>query len=194
MSQSLTSDGLPGFAPSPAPPELRRRIGWICHALRIAALVWIGWIVLMILVVWSDKTAVLSAYQRWLLVDLAGVSNASYAAALAVLFVNCAAAAAVAWCIWRLFGTYLQGRVFTVDAALWLRRTGLAGVAAVVVNLLARIVIVAIFTGQLILLPPQGSIVLPQDLLHLIFSLFLLALAHIFKAAAEMAADHAQIV
>jgi hypothetical protein len=42
--------------------------------------------------------------------------------------------------------------------------------------------------------PSWGFFVLPQDLLHLIFAIFVLALAHIFKAAAEMADDHAQIV
>jgi hypothetical protein len=36
--------------------------------------------------------------------------------------------------------------------------------------------------------------ILPQDVLHLIFVIFVLALAHIFKAAAEMADDQAQIV
>jgi len=35
---------------------------------------------------------------------------------------------------------------------------------------------------------------LPQDLLHAIFAVFVFALAHIFKAAAEMAEDQAQIV
>src|SRR5262249_8336732 len=104
------------------------------------------------------------------------------------------ASAPVVFCIWRLVGTYLAGRVFTVDAALWLRRTGIAGVAAIMVAVTARTIVASIITGQPVLVPPRGSFVLPQDLLHLIFSVFVLGLAHIFKAAAEMADDHAQII
>jgi hypothetical protein len=88
----------------------------------------------------------------------------------------------------------LAGRVFTVDAALWLRRTGMAGVAAVCVDVLARPTMLSILAGEFVLRSPRGFLLYPQDLLHLIFAAFVLALAHIFKAAAEMAEDHAQIV
>ena len=92
-------------------------------------------------------------------------------------------------------GTYLAGRVFTRDAALWLRRTGLAGISAVIVSVLVRVVIASILVGRLVPISPRGYYyLLPQDLLHAIFAVFVFALAHIFKAAAEMAEDQAQIV
>jgi hypothetical protein len=123
------------------------------------------------------------------------VSDVRYASALvAALLFTLVAGVPVVICIWRLAGTYLSGRVFSVDAALWLRRTGIAGLAAIVVSILVRALVASIIAGQPVLIPPRGSFVLPQDLLHLIFSIFVLALAHIFKAAAEMAEDHAQIV
>jgi len=194
LSQSVTRDDIASLVPVPAPSVLRRRIGWLCQALRIGAAVWIGWILVVVAIVWGDKAAVLAAYANAFGVDTAGVSNARYAAAVGVVLVSCGGAAMVAVCIWQLATTYLSGRVFTVDATLWLRRIGLAAAAAVVIDVLARLVIVTLFTGHLMLFPPRGFLVLPQDLLHLIIAAFLLALAHVFKAAAEMADDHAQIV
>lgn len=174
--------------------DLRGRIGWICHGLRLAALLWIAWIFVMVLITWSDRPAVLEAYRLWLGIDLTGVSASRYAVAFGLVLADLGAVATVTFCIWQLFGTYLAGRVFTIDAALWLRRTGVATIAAVIIDVLLRLLIVSLLAGQFILVPARGFFVLPQDLLHLIFGLFLLALAHIFKAAAEMAEDHAQIV
>jgi hypothetical protein len=190
MSHAVTHDR------SVAPPgrDLRGRIGWICHGVRIAALVWIAWIVVMVIVAWSDRATILDAYGRLLGVDVSGVSTARYAVAFAIALADLALVAVIVACIWRLFGTYLAGRVFTIDAALWLRRTGAVIIAAVAFDLVARVVIASLFADRLVLMGARGPLVLPQDLLHLIFALFLLALAHIFKAAAEMADDHAQIV
>src|SRR5262249_58173796 len=115
-------------------------------------------------------------------------------AGVVAVLVALAGGVPVVICIWQLAGTYLAGRVFTVDAALWLRRTGIAGVAAIVVSVLMRATVASIIVGQPVLIPPRSFFVLPQDLLNLIFVMFVLGLAHIFKAAAELAEDHAQIV
>jgi len=195
MSEAMTHVEPPSFARSPLRADLRARIGWICHALRIAAVLWIGWEVVSILINWSNKARVLESYGFWFSADFTGVSDVRYASALvAALLFTLVAGVPVVICIWRLAGTYLSGRVFSVDAALWLRRTGIAGLAAIVVSIFVRALVASIIVGQPVLIPPRGSFVLPQDLLHLIFSIFVLALAHIFKAAAEMAEDHAQIV
>src|SRR5215813_10223915 len=106
--------------------DLRARIGWICHALRIAAVLWITWNLAFVVYYWSDKAQILQNYGRLFSVDLGDVSAARYAAAFAAVMVSLAVGAVVVVCIWRLAGTYLAGRVFTVDAALWLRRTDLA--------------------------------------------------------------------
>src|SRR5262245_7266571 len=167
----------------PVRAGLRGRFGWICHALRIAAVLWIGWGTVWTLVSWSDKARILESYGFWFSADFTHVSDARYAAAFAVALLSVAAGVPIVICIWRLAGTYLAGRVFTVDAALWLRRIGIAGIAAILVSIPARAIAASIIAGQPVLLPPRGSFVLPQDLLHLIFVAFVLALAHIFKAA-----------
>ena len=193
MSHALTHE-LHRFIPSSGQSDLRRRIGWICHALRIAAVLWIGWALANFLIVWSNKARMLETAGWVIGTDLSGVSSTRYATAFALGVVDWSIAAAVAVCIWRLFGSYLAGRVFTVDAALWLRRTGLAGIAAVVGDLIIRVLMLRILIGRFLLVPAHGTFINPQDLLHLIFGVFVLALAYVFKAAAEMAEDHAQIV
>jgi Protein of unknown function (DUF2975) len=183
-------------APGPrGPSDLRSRIGWICHALRITAVLWIGWGIAIFLIAWSDKSKITEGWGQLFSVDLSGISNARYAAAFAVAVVDLLVATVVAACLWRLSSTYLAGRVFTVEAALWLRRTGIAGFAAILVDVLARIAVASILTAQFAPTSTRGFFyVMPQDLLHLFFALFVFALAYIFKAAAELADDHAQIV
>ena len=194
MSEAVTRGDVPPLPTFATRSDLRARIGWICHGLRIAAVVWIGWVLVMELVYWSNKAAILKAYGQWMSLDLGDVSNVRYATTFALVLVAWAAGLAVVVCIWRLVDTYLAGRVFTVDAAVWLRRIGIAGIVAVVIDVAVRFLVAVILTGQLVPVPSRGLFVLPQDLLHLIFAVFVLAFAHIFKAAAEMAEDHAQIV
>jgi len=174
--------------------DLRGRISWICRGVRIAAVVWIAWIAVMSLVTWSHPATVLDAYGRLVGADLTGVSTARYVLACGFVVASIGMAAVIVFCVWQLFGTYLAGRVFTVDAALWLRRTGFVIMAAVAFAVLARVLVASVFAGRLVVIGVYGPLVVPQDLLHLIFALFLLALAHIFNAAAEIADDHAQIV
>src|SRR5215468_6785144 len=191
MSEAVAHLETPPLATS----TLRARIAWICHALRIGAVVWIGWGVVWTLVSWSDKTRTLKSYGFWFSADFTGLSDARYAAAVVAVLFSLAATVPVVICIWRLAATYLAGRVFSVDAALWLRRTGIAGLAGLIVSVIARVAVASILTGRWAPMSPLGFFyILPQDVLHLTFVIFVLALAHIFKAAAEMADDQAQIV
>ena len=73
--------------------------------------------------------------------------------------------------------------------------SGALPVAGLIVSVIARVVVASILTDRWVPMSPLGFFyILPQDVLHLIFVIFVLALAHIFKAAAEMADDQAQIV
>jgi hypothetical protein len=78
------------------------------------------------------------------------------------------------------------------------RKIGVTGVIAVLYMVTWRRASLFIFTihGHV----PAGTVLLfgqwvtPVDLMRLLFCLFLIALAHIFKVAAELADDHAGIV
>jgi len=194
MSEATSHGQAPPFNATPLRTGLRARIAWICQALRLAAVIWVVWELVFVVIHWSDKAAVLRNYERVFSTALT-VSTARYAVAFGVVMVSLAVVFVIAFCLWRLAGTYLAGRVFTVDAALWLRRTAIAGLAGIIVSVIARVVVASILTGRWVPMSPLGFFyILPQDVLHLIFVIFVLALAHIFKAAAEMADDQAQIV
>jgi len=194
MSEATSHGQASPFNATPLRTGLRARIAWICQALRLAAVIWVVWELVFVVIHWSDKAAVLQNYERVFSTTLT-VSTARYAVAFGVVMVSMAVVFVIAFCLWRLAGTYLAGRVFTVDAALWLRRTAIAGLAGVIVSVIARVVVASILTGRWVPVSARGFFyIVPQDVLHLIFVIFVLALAHIFKAAAEMADDQAQIV
>jgi len=194
MSEATSHGHAPPFNAAPLRTGLRARIAWICQALRLAAVIWVVWELVFVVIHWSDKAAVLTSYERVFSTVLV-VSTARYAVAFGVVMVSLAVIFVIAFCLWRLAGTYLAGRVFTVDAALWLRRTAIAGLAGIIVSVIARVVVASILTGRWVPMSPLGFFyIVPQDVLHLIFVIVVLALAHIFKAAAEMADDQAQIV
>jgi len=194
MSEAMSHGRGSAFNATPLRTGLRVRIAWICQALRLAAVIWVVWEFVFVVIHWSDKAAVVQSYER-LFSTVLVVSTARYALAFGVVMVAMAVIVVIAYCLWRLAGTYLAGRVFTVDAALWLRRTGIAGLAGLIVSVIARVVVASIITGRWVPMSPLGFFyILPQDVLHLVFVIFVLALAHIFKAAAEMADDQAQII
>ena len=190
------------------PPQLSlpARIRLLCHLIRIAALLWVGWILVNVVRVWyvADPARLLEIslgmdnLNRGLDAGLSEISSAQIAGFFSGALVLWAFDVAIAYCAWRLTAGYLQGRIFTVDAAVWMRRIGITGLLAVLFMVAwrrARLFILTIhghLPAATVLL--FGQWVTPPDLMRLVFCLFLIALAHIFKAAAELADDHAGIV
>lgn len=174
---------------------LRARIGWICHAIRVAALAYAAWIFVVLIVFWSSDARVADHFGRLSSVTVAGTDAAQRLGGFAIGFVVWLMIAAACFSLWRLFGLYLAGRIFTTDSALWLRRIGLFGLGALIVDVGARPLVSAIVSAHL---PPGHRFVtvyfLPNDLLNGLFLVSLLALAHIFKTAAAIADDNRQIV
>lgn len=174
---------------------LRARIGWICHAIRIAALAYAGWIFIVLIVFWSSDARVADHFGRLSSMAVAGTGAGQRLGGFAVGFVVWSMVAAACFSLWRLFGLYLTGRIFTIDSALWLRRIALFGLAALIIDVAARPLVSAIVSAHL----PSGQrfvtvYFLPNDLLNGLFLVSLLALAHIFKTAAAIADDNRQIV
>jgi hypothetical protein len=106
---------------------LPARIAWLCHLTRAAAVGWAVWVLIAAVWTWSDPAKIASILGHYLNADLGVISPSEFAWACGVNIAAWIADAAVAYCIWRLFGTYLGGRIFTGDAALWLQRLGVAG-------------------------------------------------------------------
>jgi hypothetical protein len=176
---------------------LRARIAWLCHFARAAALGWAAWMLINVAWIWSDPAKTAGMVGRYLNADLGSVTSAQVAWGFGVHVAAWIPCAAVAYCIWRLFGAYLDGRIFTADAAAWIERIGIAGLTTVAVGIVARRIDWLILTSHAHL--PLSTrlftqFVVPSDLLGVLFSLFVLAIGHVFTTAVEIADDNASIV
>ena len=197
MAISVTAFGsAPAADPLPH-AALRARIAWLCHLSRAAAMGWMAWGLIVTVWAWSDPAKIASDVGHYLNADLGMISASELAWASGAASVSLIGNAAVAYCIWRLFGAYLGGRIFTGDAAAWLQRLGVAGLIALLISIVARRIILLILTSHAAIplgTRPFTSFILPDDLLKILFCLFVLAIGHVFKTAVQIADDNASIV
>jgi hypothetical protein len=175
--------------------SLRRRIGWLCRALRLAIVVYAVWMLFVIALFWWDEQKVASHFLHALNVDVSGASAQQRLGAACVSLAIWLLLAAACFSGWRLFSTYLQGRIFTPDAARWLRRLALFGLLAALVDILARPIMSLVLTAHKAAGHHIVSVYLrPEDLSTVLLLATLLALAHIQKTAADIADEHSQFI
>jgi len=175
--------------------NLRHKIGWICHAIR-------G------LLVFNVVLSLYGLFHSYLLrkpeelggiaatgIDFSGASDsqwntvlvASLALWFVIVFTN--------YAIFHVFTLYLDGRVYTIEAAIWLRRAGWLGFVTVIADFVWRTTVVYVLAAHLPdSVPHKHMFVGTADVSHLALALILFALGHVQKTAAEIADDHAQIV
>jgi hypothetical protein len=177
--------------------ELRARIAWICHVVRFAALGYALWLFYALIAYWTDAAAINAGYGRLLQRDLSGLSGWQQALTLGLHLFIWSFAAYACLCVWRLFSGFLEGRIFALSAALYLRRVALFGAVAQILDIVTRPLTSVLLTLHF----PAGQqmrvvnvFFRPEDLVLLLLLLALLALAHIQKSAAEIAGEHAQFV
>lgn len=180
---------------TPAVRDLRIRIGWLCQTLRFAAVAYALWVFVLVATHWADADDVAHIWGSWLKVTLTPAPSLQRVAGFLVAMVSWGLTVGACWNLWRLFSGFLRGRVFTLDAALTLRRVAIFGLAALIADIASRPLYFMLASGHM---PPGsrhvGLFFLPSDLLDLLFLGGLLALAQVFKVAAEIAEDHAAIV
>jgi Protein of unknown function (DUF2975) len=174
--------------------ELRRRVAPLCHAIRLSALAWIIWASVGTLSVFGSPVRVAEHFGRVLNVDLTNLPTSGYAMALTIILVDLAIAWLIVVFIWRLFGHYLRGEIFSLAAVQDLGRAGWTGVAAVVADIVARPLIAYALTQHLGESQRHHFWTNPNDLLHLLLALFIVALAHIFRVGVAIADENRQIV
>ena len=174
---------------------LRGRIGWLCQGIRFAAAAYAFWILGITVAHWSNAERIARIYGGWLKVDMAGIQMWQRLAGFGVSLVIWMLAAAACCAVWRLFSGFLAGRIFTADATMQLRRIGLFGLAAALADVAARPVTTILMTLHL---PSDARTyaipINPNDLVFVLFFCGLIALAHIYKTATEIADDAAQIL
>lgn len=173
---------------------LHRRVAPLCLAIRWCAVAWGLWATVTVFTVFASPARVAEKYSHALKVDLGQLPTSSYVIALAIIALDLALAWLVVVFIWRLFGHYLKGDIFSHAAVAEMWRCGWAGVAAVVADIVSRPLIAYVLTWHLGDSQPFHFWASPEDLLHLLVALFIVALAQIFRAGVEIADDSRQIV
>lgn len=184
-------------APLPARTldPLRRQIGTLCQFVRFAAAGYALWVCWSVATLWISTAQINAHYGRWLKTDLSGIALWQQLAGFALHGAICLLVVAACVSAWRLFSGYLEGRIFTLDAAQNLRRVGLFGLGAEIADIIARPLISMILT---VTNPPGskmiGIAVDQKDLAFLMFLTAYVALAQIFTKAAEIAQENEEIV
>ncbi len=173
---------------------LRKKVGWLCQLIRGMAVVWALWLVYFIISFWGDRQKVADAYGKAFKFEPASIPDLNYYAAFGFQLVELGLIAALTVAVWKLFSRYLAGAIFSVEAALDLRRVALIGAGVQAYEILHRPIIFTLMTAGHDVGGRRGWLFVPGDLLDIIFISFLFSLAYIFKTAAEMADEHAQIV
>jgi hypothetical protein len=174
---------------------LRQRVAGLCHLIRWVSVAWITWALAMIIMKWTNAETLKQTWGHYLNLDLSALPASHHAAGFAVVLIDWAIAGLVVVYVWRLFGYYLRGSIFTHQAVTEMRNLGFAGVASVAADIVTRPVVQLLLSWHLG--TGQRSFVFraePNDVLHILMALFVVALAHIFKAGVEIAEDHRQII
>lgn len=180
---------------TPANARLRDKIGWLCHVLRLTAAAYALWVLIELARFWSTPARVARHWSDWLHVGVTEPWPGQLALGFTLHLAIWLLVAAACYSVWRLFSGYLEGRIFTADAAVWLRRAGTYGLAAQFSDMLTRPIVSMIVTAHMQTGDRLVSVSLSQpDLLNILFLTGFIALAHIFGAAAKLAEEHAQIV
>lgn len=174
---------------------LTRKIGWLCQAIRALAIFY------ALLALWGfhHAWATRAPYELTAMnvfhLDVTGATAAQWNAVLAMSLCLWLFVAALSFCVFRLFSLYLNGEVLTGEAALWLRRVGIAGLLAILADFVERSAVVYALGAHL----PESAhtkhiFIGTEDVIHVILALTLIALGHIQKTAADIADEHSQFV
>lgn len=178
-------------------PKLDVRVVLLCRSIRWIAVGWITWALISILARWTDTEALKRGWGHFLGLDLSALPSSHAALGFAIVMVDWAVAATVVVFVWRLFGHFLAGRIFSADAVLEMRRVGAAGVAAVAADVIARPLLHFVFSmhlGVSARASALGTWLQPNDALHLLMALAIVALGVVFKAGVDLADEHRQFV
>ena len=174
---------------------LRRRIALVCHAVRwltVGYLLFVAW---GLYDHWSNADRVQRVFKGFYKVDISGAAPWQWRAGEAVSVLDWLVLAVLCWHVWRLFGRYLQGDIFSVGSAALLRRIGALGLVTVAFDFAMRPVTVMLMTAHVADTgPARHAFVRTEDVLYVVISLVFVALGMIYRSAAELAEENAQIV
>jgi hypothetical protein len=187
MSQ-LTSLALP----EPGQRQLRQKIGWICHLVRFMSIAYAAWVLYLVVSFWSDEQRVVRAYSAALNANVAGGAPWQRLACFGIQLGCWLALLGVVIAVWRLFSGFLSGSILSVQASRRLMLVGALGIIATGASTLAEPLLPLIISAHLAHSPAWefAHFLNPMSLLELTFCAILIALAHVFMTAAELAEEN----
>ncbi|WP_431102158.1 DUF2975 domain-containing protein [Roseateles noduli] len=181
---------------APSFPAGLQRIRWIAHCVRAMALIAMAVVVGFHAMFWTNRGMVeRTARKEWNLDFPMQFDAVSRAGGLAVNLPLALLSLYALVCLWRLFGAYLRGEVFTDAATHGLRRLGQSVTAMALVMPLTDTATVLALTlgnppGQRMLAVHLGS----QHYIVLLLGLVLIAMAMVMREAQRMAQENAEFV
>lgn len=194
---SIAKSGMDIRAPADLCSELNGRIIKISQAVRFAAAVLTGWLLLAIINLWSSIESIDAFFGPVFKKDLSGVALWQQLCGFTAYLLLWSLSAAACYSVWRVFSTFRDGRIFSLDSTLWIKRVALFGLTAKLLEIFTRPLISLILTLHFPAGQKQRLINLyltPNDFIILALLLVLLAFAYILTIATEIAQENAQIV
>jgi hypothetical protein len=175
---------------------LLNKIGWLCQTVRVMIVILLCWLFVKTGIYWMSDAKIVAMTRLTLQVDVSGLTSSQKFLGFALdLATGWALNFAAYFSLWQLFSGFLRGEIFTVAAALRLRRAGLFVLTRAAVIPLWRSAEAMIVTAHL---SPDGRVsalhFLSGDFSNLLVGAVVVALAQVFLATAEIAAENAQIV
>ncbi len=174
--------------------KLRGKISWICQAVRWLAVVWLAWILTLILLPLTDLAGLVGKINKSPELAAAPITVENLMASRSVNLLVWAVATLIGIALWRLMSGYLQGDIFSEEAATRLRRVGQAALLTTIVNVALRPLTLWFMSPTLFQSADIRAYFVPDDLLYVLISALILSLASVYAAAAEINAENKQFV
>jgi hypothetical protein len=185
----------PTTAVSPRLAALRDRIALICYAIRWLTFGYALFVLWGIFDGWLDHPRMERYFTGVYKLDISGASQSQWALGMAVALLGWLVLAALCWNVWRLFGCYIAGDIFSRGSAVLLQRIGFLGLTTVAVDFALRPVTVHIMGVHLAdRTGARHGFIRSEDVLYVLISLVFVALGATYRSAAEIADENAQIV
>jgi hypothetical protein len=158
---------------------------WLFHLVRIIAAAWGAWILLRLAMLIINRPQFLELQSKAFGIDVTGVSDARFYGAFALAAVVFFGATVLAWCIWSLFSTFLDGRGLSYEATCRMRTVGVVGLVVTLIDIGYRPIFYWVLNDGLFARVPWSVYFRSDDLLHLLLATMVIAFAIVYRRAVE---------
>jgi hypothetical protein len=166
----------------------------VCHAARLCLVGYAALATFGVFQFWTGPEHV-TYFNGFLKIDISSAAPWQYVLAATLNSLPLLLVYAISWLAWRLFGAYLEGRVVVVESGRKLQMIGVLALSATVLDFVMRSAGAWVMGRHLAdTSVANHGFVSTNDVLYIALALVFIALGAIFKAAAELAEEHAQIV